>query len=214
MSGAPSGLPPRLRAEILGDLAPVRPLFRPGTRALATALPAAIALAIAVLAAARGWTRLGGVSPLAWTGSLAQWLAATLLLWLALREAVPGAGLGRVRTALGVAAGLCVQLGGTLLVARGVGDVAGGLPCLERELLLALPIFAYAAFLALLAYPLRPIWAGALAGAASGLLADALWHLVCPRVDLAHVVVWHFGATLLVAAAGALSGFLWGRARA
>ena len=56
--------------------------------------------------------------------------------------------------------------------------------------------------------------AGALAGAASGLLADALWHLVCPRVDLAHVVVWHFGATLLVAAAGALSGFLWGRARA
>jgi len=210
---AGNGLPPRLRAAILDELAPVRPLRRPGLRALAAALPAAVALATAALAGARGWTRLGGASSLAWSGSLAQWLAATLLLWLALREAVPGAGLGRVRTALGVAAGLAVQLGGTLLVARGVGSVAGGLPCLERELLLGLPLFAFAAYLALLALPLRALWAGALAGAASGLLADALWHLVCPRVDLAHVLVWHFGATLVMAVAGALSGLLWGRLR-
>lgn len=213
MSSA-SGLPPRLRAAVLEELRPVRPLRRPGIRALAVATPAAVVLGTALFATWRGWASLGGASTLAWAGSLAQWCAATLLLWLALREAVPGEGLGGVRAALGLAAGVAVQLGGALLVAHGGGGVAGGLPCLQRELTLGLPLLVFAAFLALQALPLRSAWAGALAGAAAGLLADALWHLVCPRVDLPHLLVWHFGATPLLAAAGALAGLAWARFRA
>jgi hypothetical protein len=61
------------------------------------------------------------------------------------------------------------------------------------------------------AFPVRPRWAGALAGMGAGLVADGAWHLICPRSDLAHVLVWHLGATLLMAGAGWFLGALWER---
>jgi len=69
-------------------------------------------------------------------------------------------------------------------------------------------VLAAGAFLALRALPLRPSWSGALAGAAAGLFADAIWHLSCSVTDLSHLLVWHLGATVALALAGSLSGSL------
>ncbi len=41
---------------------------------------------------------------------------------------------------------------------------------------------------------------------AAGLVADAVWHLICPRSDLPHVLIWHGGATALTTAWGWLLG--------
>ncbi len=217
MSATASGLPPRLRAEILGALEPVRPLGPPGRRAFLLAFPVLAALALALLAAVNGWAALGVSTPLAWACSFLQWSAALVLLWMALRESVPGFGFGPARGALALAAGVALQLGiGFALAESGRvagGALAAGLQCAKGEGAIGLPHLALAAFLALQALPVRAVWSGALAGAAAGLLADALWHLICPRLDLAHLLTWHFGSTLVLAAVGALAGTLWARLR-
>ena len=215
MSATAPGLPPRLRAEILGDLEPVRPLGAPSRRAFLLALPALAALALALLAAANGWSVLAVATPLAWACSFLQWSVALLLLWMALRESVPGFGFGPARIALALAAGVALQLGiGFALAESGraaEGALAAGLECAKGEGAIGLPYLALAAFLALQALPVRAAWSGALAGAAAGLLADALWHLTCPRLDLAHLLTWHLGSTLALAAVGWLAGTLWAR---
>jgi hypothetical protein len=43
----------------------------------------------------------------------------------------------------------------------------------------------------------------------AALVADGVWHVVCPRSDLAHVLVWHGGATVALAGLGWLAGWLW-----
>lgn len=173
------------------------------------------ALALALIAVRDGWAALGAATPLSWACSFLQWSAALALLWLALRESIPGLGFGPARAALALAAGMALQLGVDLALAEG-GPVAGralaaGLQCAKGEGAIGLPHLAFAAFLALQALPVRAIWSGALAGGAAGLLADALWHLLCPRLDLAHLLTWHLGSSLALAVLGALAGALWAR---
>lgn len=148
----------------------------------------------------------GGVSVLEWLGGLG-------LLWLALREAVPGLGIGAGRSALAIVAGVVLQFGLGLLIwqragaaAAGSGAIAIGTQCATIEGMIGLPHLAIATWLALRAFPLRPRWSGALAGASAGLLADSVWHLACARNDLEHLLVWHLGATVAMAGVGAFAG--------
>lgn len=213
-------LPPALRDALRRDAAPVRPLLAPRFRALALALPATIAMA----AAAFLYPGVDLAMPLfSFAGggvSLLQGAAALLLLWLALREGVPGFGLGGARAALAVGGGLTLALalglalwwrGGATLVAPGAAEA--GRHCASAEGAMAIPYLAAAFWLLSGALPVRPRSAGALAGAASALLADAVWHLACARVDLEHLLVWHLGAALVLTLAGALSASVrWRRA--
>jgi hypothetical protein len=151
-------------------------------------------------------------------GSILERSAGLGLLWLAMREAVPGLGLGAGRALLALASGVLLQVGlGLLLWQRGGAVLSGpaaaavGAQCATIEGAIGLPHLAIAIWLTLRALPIRPRWSGALAGAAAGLLADSVWHLACARNDLEHLLVWHLGATLAMAAVGALSGSLWPR---
>lgn len=210
-------LPAALRAAIRRDLAPVSPLAPPARRALLLALPAFAVLAVALALLARG----GAARALSLSGggvSLAEWLAGFALLWLALREAVPGLGFGSRRAMAALAGGIGLQLLLGWLTWRGSGAgwsapgaVAAGSQCASIEGVIGLPHLALATWLALRALPIRPRWSGALAGAAAGLLADSLWHLACARNDLEHLLVWHFGATVAMTLLGALSGSFWPR---
>lgn len=211
-------LPAALREAVRRDLAPVMPLAPPAKRALALAFPAFAVLAVALIVLARG---TGGARVVSLAGggvSLLEWLAGFGLLWLALREAVPGLGVGAGRALAAIAGGVALQLLLGLLIWQrtgaalsGPGTLAVGSQCASIAGAIGLPHLAIATWLALRALPIRPRFSGALAGAAAGLLADSIWHLGCARNDLEHLLVWHFGATLAMTLLGAVSGSFWPR---
>jgi len=206
-------LPRELRERVLAELEPVSPLAGPARRAIVVALPALALAGIFGLLLARD-SGAAALASLAGAGfSILEWAAGIALVWMALREAVPGLGYGALRAGLAIGAAIALELVLGLALATTDGPppptLAAGAHCGLAEGLLGLPLLAVAAFLALRALPVRPRWSGALAGAAAGLFADAAWHLSCAVTDLAHVVVWHLGATVALAVVGFLSGSLW-----
>ena len=209
-------LPAALRAAMRGDFAPVAPLAPPSRRALALTLPALVVLSAVVLVIAPDRGNLGLLSPTAGGVSLLEWLAAFGLLWLSLREAVPGLGAGGGRAFAALAAGIGLQLALALLIWRrsgagisGPDALAVGSRCASIEGAIGLPHLAIATWLAVRALPIRPRWSGALVGAAAGLLADSVWLLSCARYDLEYLLIGHFGATVALTLVGMISGSFW-----
>jgi hypothetical protein len=209
-------VPERLRQQVLVDLQPVRPLPRPALRAMEIALWAAglFLLVLALHPLREDAADLGRW--LLWGAAAAEAVVGVLLAGLALREAVPGSGIGRVRVGLALALGVATQLaasGWTWMNAPATTAAEmvrhRGAVCFSVQELLGLPGLALAFWLVQRALPVRPRWSGALAGMGAGLLADAVWHLICPRSDLSHVLIWHGGATVLTTGAGWLIGALY-----
>jgi hypothetical protein len=209
-------LPPRLRDEIARSLVTVRPLPSPGRRAAAV-VPIAVVMLLCVPwiwrlredALVLGTLRL-------WGGSLVQVGAAILLLATALAEAIPGrlrgpgTLLGRALIALAFMLALtAVTFAASPTHAPAVRQMAYARMCLTRSFSLGLVPLAAACLLLYRGLPARPVVAGALAGLAAGLLADASWRLFCEVSDPAHVLTAHAGAIAGVALAGALVGALY-----
>ena len=217
MSGSPQ-LPEALRRAVAADLRPVRPLRAPARRALDVALWAVVALLVApLLFGVRHDARALGVM-VTFGAAVLEVFAGLLLVAAALREAVPGSGIGRARAVAALVAGAAVQMAVALLTwmgaeAAGLAGGAGhsGAACAGMQGMLGLPALAIALFLLLRALPVRPPWAGALAGLGAGLIADGAWHTVCPMCGLEHLLLWHGGATVAMAGAGWLLGLLWQR---
>jgi hypothetical protein len=211
-------LPDELRRRVESDLEPVRPLPPSWRRALVVA-----AVAVAVFAAMVTFFRLRPDLHqlpmwLSWGCALVQLGVGVLLAGLALRESVPGAGVsgGVVIGALGL--GLAVQMlvGFATWMWAGqppAGELGVGVKCMRSDLALAVPIFIVALWLVFRALPLRAPVAGALGGTGAALASDAASHMRCPMSDLQHLLVWHTGAVLVMAAAGWLIGWVWGRLR-
>jgi hypothetical protein len=212
--------PERLRAAIVADLAPVKPLPPPARRALEVALWGVLALLLApTVFGVRHDAALLGIM-LTWGAAALEAAAGVLVVVLALREAIPAAGLGRSRAVAAMVAGVAVQ--GAVALLTWMGGPSSdptmlarhsGATCLAMQSLLALPALAITVVLVLRALPLRPPWAGALAGLGAGLIADGAWHLVCPLCGLTHLLVWHGGATGLMVGAGWAGGVAWQRRR-
>jgi hypothetical protein len=143
-----------------------------------------------------------------------QWLGGLGLLALALREAVPGRTPGRRHTFLAVGAILGVLVLNLVAKEAVAADIVPAgrewrfwILCLRGSLMLAIPVLALAALLAVRAFPTRPAWAGALAGLAAGVLTDAGWRLGCFVTETAHVAGSHW---LAIAASSALgAGAVW-----
>jgi len=213
-------VPDNLRAAIAADLRGVRPLPPPGRRLVWVAACAA-ALVAAVLFFAGLRPNGGSLGPLLlWGVTAVQLIVGVALCGLALREAVPGAGASTSGKAAALGAGACFQVFASVACA----DATGGSPaapfwqgdkCMGLEIVIALPALLVTAALVARAYAVRPEWAGALGGVGAGLVADAIWRLVCPYCDLVHLLVWHSGAIALLALVGLAAGALtsWQRAR-
>ncbi len=214
------GLPERLRHEVESDARPVRPLAPAWVR-LGWVLLLGLCIGLVVPA-------LVGVRPdgdalgpfLAWGAALAQGAGALWLVFLALREAVPGQGLPLgIRLASVLGGGVFQVAVGVATWARlgmpepGPAAVAKGMTCVTMETAIGLPAVLLTALLVARAWAVRPRWAGLLGGAGAGLLADAVQHLICPVSDLQHVLIWHGGAVLLLSMSGWLAGTLVERQR-
>jgi hypothetical protein len=213
-------LPETLRRAVVADLRPVKPLPPPAVRALEVALWGVVALVAApAVFGVRHDVQVLGVM-LTWGAAMLECVAGVLVVALALREAIPGAGVGRSRLLAAMAGGVAVQTSVAVLTWM-VGPAAtpemlarhSGAKCFAMQGALALPALAITAVLVLRALPLQPPWAGALAGLGAGLVADGAWHMVCPMCDLRHLLVWHGAATVGMVAGGWLLGVVWERVR-
>lgn len=217
---APGGLPERLRQEIERDARPVRPLPA-AWRRLGWVLLWGACIGIGVPAALGMRDNAGALGALlTWGAGLAQGALALWLVYLALREGVPGRGTSRearivsllagaaLQTAVGVASWARLGMPGPAPAATGEGMV-----CVTMEVAFGLPALALTALLVTRAWAVRPHWAGLLGGAGAGLLADAVQHLVCPVADLGHVLLWHGAAVVLLSLAGWSAGSVIARYR-
>lgn len=210
MSGR-SPLPDGLRRALDADHRPVRPLRPASVRALWVALWAALALAgLPVVIGFRADIASLGFA-LSWGAAVFECIAGLGLVVLALREAVPGSGVTRPVGSAALAAGIAVQVLVAALSWLQRGMPSGSFPprgahCFPMESTLALPALALTMVLVGRAYAVRPRWAGVLGGAGAGVVTDGIWHLICPFADLSHVLVWHGGAVLALAALGWIVG--------
>jgi hypothetical protein len=200
----------KLKAEVARDLTPVRPLRPAWMRALVL-LPCVL-LSFAMLALVYGphWETSG----LVWAVGAFQVLVAYGILWVGLREAVPGEGPGA--PALGAAALIATAaIGAANALLVSLRPVAGSpgldgfsLYCFKVEILLGLPVVALGFWLAARGFPLRPAVAGMLGGLSAGVAAAGVWSLYCPYNNLSHLAS-HLGPIVPVALAGLLAGAFW-----
>lgn len=212
--------PPALRELVARDLTPVTRLRKPWVRA-SVALPCAFLLLIAapvIFGLREDAERLGWM--LTWGVSFMQIVLGMRLVALALRESVPGQALARgaIGTALGLAFGSVVVV--TLvtwavspirITTESVGYVS--VFCFAHTLLGAVPVIGLVGILIARAYPLRPHVAGAISGAAAGVMSDAGWRLFCHYSDPLHVLPTHLGAVMAATLLGVLCGSVFRRRR-
>lgn len=211
-------IPDSLREAIEGDLHPVRPLHPAWMRIMLAVAVTAVVLAF-VLAKASLRADMDQLPMwLSWGCSALQLGLGGLLVGLALREAVPGAGVpgGVVRLAAVTALAVQILVGiATSIYSPSIsmqsGGIASGMGCFKHEAFMALPTFVITLLLVFRALPLRAPTAGLLGGAGATVASDAVIHLLCPMSNLSHVLIWHTGAVLFFMALGWVVGFAWQR---
>ena len=199
------------RDQIVGSVAPVRPLPRPSRR-LWTLVPPGLLLAVTApfLNGSRG--DLDAYSPLlTWVVTGLQSLLGLWLLGLGFREAVPGRNVSaRALAFAGVATTLMVASTTVLTNAASPTFVPAGrewrdwAECVVWPATLGAPLMVVATLMAVRAFPTRPAIAGGLCGLAAGVLSDAGWRLSCWISSPAHVIESHTLAMLGLAAAGSI----------
>ncbi len=213
-------VPEVLRRAVEAEMRPVKPLPPVWRRTLGVVAVAALAVAAALATYSLRYDLDAIPEWLSWGCSALQFIVGILLVGLALREAVPGRAVttGAAAAALGLGFAFQLIVGVvTWLASPGApfswSGFSGGVVCMRNEVTFALPALIVTLWLVVRALPLRPSMAGAFGGAGTGLVADAINHLICPMSDLRHVVVWHTGAVAMLALVGWLAGALWERVR-
>lgn len=204
----------KLKAEVARDLKPVRPLRPAGVRALVLFPCAGFGFALMALLYGPYWEKSG----LVWAMGVLQILVAYGILWVGLREAVPGQGPGV--PALGLAALIATAtVGGANALLVSLRPMTGppgfdgfSFYCFKVVIALGLPAVALGFWLATRGYPLRPAVAGVLGGLSAGVASAGVWSLYCPYNTLSHLAS-HIGPIIPVMLAGLFAGALWARGR-
>ena len=213
-------LPPALRAAVVADFEPVRPLRPPHQRA-GWLLPFAAVLlvgSVLVFGLRVDAPALGRV--LTWGASTLQMLLGLALVAAALREAIPGTTLTRRALGVAFASALIAVVTVTWMTWSASNVLAAPRTfgfvwriCFGATILTALPAMLMAGWLVARAFPLRPRIAGALYGLGAGLMADAGWRLFCHFSVPSHVFGAHTLAILATCGLGAITASLFSRRR-
>jgi len=213
MSTSDHAIPDALKARVLADLRPVRPLASPWKRALLL-LP--IGLALLALVPWRYGLRHDVGAGYVWGLSLLQLAVGFMVVVAALREVVPDRTLSRPAQAVLVAGSLALAIGVTYLTWNASGTLAPPemrypywKGCLRHTVLNGLPALLVILLLAARGLMWRPALVGGLAGLAAGLFGDAGWRTFCNVSEPAHVLSAHVGGIVVLAVFGALVGRLW-----
>lgn len=218
----PFVLPEVLREALHRDAGPVRPFQPPGVRlllVLATALLAGGTL-IAIVGLRSDWNVLDPA--LLWAPAAARVLAGIVLVYLGLREGIPGSGPtapARVLALLGTPVLLIlltewVARDATARSASTSPAMQGVLGCYPKEMLLALPALVVLVWLLARAYPLRPVFALAAGALGAALISDAALHITCSMTAVGHTLFVHGGAVATIGVVASAAGLVLARSRA
>ena len=198
-----------IRATILADLRPVRPLPPERFFLLGVLLVfAAIVGAGCGLIGMRGWAALDAVQKIAVFTPL---IASSMLLAIA---AVRGMAPGRANVrSLAIAAGaaFAVLIGSIAVVFAPHLErhfVAHGLTCLTTGLEFSIPTAVVFAAIFSRGAMLSPALAGAASGGLAGLVGLTVLEFHCPNLNQEHILVWHIAVVLISACAGLAAGRL------
>lgn len=211
MSNSDLPLAPGYREQILGSLAPVRPLPRPSRRVwMLIPFGAMLAATAPLLTGGRG--DLAAYSPLlTWVATGLQALLGLWLLSLGFREAVPGRNVsGRVLMTASVLTGVLVIAITFFTNAASATVVPAGrewqdwVECVIWPAALGAPFMVAATLMTVRAFPTRPAIAGGLCGLSAGVLSDAGWRLSCWISSPTHIAESHGLALLGLAVVGSV----------
>lgn len=198
-----------IQSTIVRDLRPVRPLapaaFYLGAMMIAVA---AAVVAGAMLLHAYGWRALGDTRRIGIFAPLAV-CAAAVAVWLE-RQMSPGRKFGTVFAWSASIAGALLAV----VVALSFGPrpetrfVARGVSCLRAGVEFAVPVAVLVFAVIWRGASLRPLRAGAAAGALAGLTGLAILEVHCPNFDAWHIWLWHGAVVAICALAGLAAGKL------
>lgn len=205
-------VPAELLSAVTRDLRRVRPLATPGRRALSL-LPIGIVLLVGMPIFWSWYISSGALAPWpSWLLSTLETAAGLATLAAGFREAVPGRALAKPLAAglIGLAGlGFLAVNAATEMPVPDAISLATNLTwvreCICMATAFSLPALAVVGWLVARALPHRPALTGALCGLGVGMMTDAGLRLFCRDGALAHIVIAHGGAILIVMALGALS---------
>jgi hypothetical protein len=213
-------LPDTVRKAVGHDIEPIRPLPPAWRRALFVVAAAAGVAAVGLTTVSLRFDLSDIPLWLGWGASVLELLLGFLLVALALREAVPGAGIPAGSVRLVVATAVLVQIGVGIFtwvhssgLPLGHDWISKSMVCLRNNASLVFPVLLLTLWLVFRALPLRAPTAGLLGAGGAALAGDAVTHLLCPMSDPRHVLVWHTGALVGFMAIGWMIGCLWQRWR-
>jgi hypothetical protein len=207
-------VPAALLAAVKSDLRPVRPLARPGRRALAL-LPLGVVLLVGI---PTFWVSRGSIGWRAsWPSSGLSGLetaAGLMALAAGFREAIPGRELPRWIWSAVIGA----VWSAFLIINAAAPQPAAQVPlettlrwireCVGSAALFSVPALIVVGWLVSRGLPNRPALTGAMCGLGVGIMADAGLRLFCWDGDLLHVLLAHGGAIAMLMALGAMSALL------
>jgi hypothetical protein len=197
----------RIKAGILGDLRPIRPLAPSRILLFECAIVFLSVLAVGVLLLGmKGWGTLNIVQRIVVFVTLAA--SAVLLADSMVRQMVPGSKEACAPAVLLVAilVVLMMVIAAMFRPQRESAFIVGGLICMKNGLVFSIPAAFLLWFILRRGAILYPRLIGAVAGGLAGLAGLSVLEVNCPNLNAFHILIWHEGVVVIGSLGGALLG--------
>ncbi len=197
----------RIKAGILGDLRPIRPLAPSRILLFRCAIIFLSVVALGVLLLGmNGWGALSLVQRIVVFVTLAA--SAVLLANSMIRQMVPGSRQAFAPAVLLVAilVALMMMIVATFRPQRESAFIASGLICMKNGLTFSMPTAFLLWFILRRGAILYPKLIGAVAGGLAGLAGLSVLEVNCPNLNIFHILIWHEGVVVIGCLGGALLG--------
>jgi len=197
----------RIKAGILEDLEPIRPLAPSRVLLFWCAIIfLSVVAAGGLLLGMNGWSALSLLQRIAVFMTLAA--SAVLLTISMVRQMAPGSKhvVAPALLLVAIPIALTIAIGATFRSQQEPAFLASGVRCMENGLMLSIP----AAFLLWIILRrgaiLYPKLMGAVAGGLAGLIGLSVLEVNCPNLNVFHILAWHGGVGVIGSLGGALLG--------
>jgi hypothetical protein len=208
----------KLKKDLAGDFAPVKPLKESWKRAL-WILPITMLFMEFTLAVFHLRTDYAAIGlPVLWIFCSIQVIVCFLIFKTSLKSCVPGSYQSPLSLACIGLTGLAIYLfisWRTFQISpfwppAGRG-LSLGIACMTTIGVMGILALLFGLFLTRRGLPLRARATGLLLGLGSGLAAEAAWRLHCPITSWRHILLFHTGAVFIVVVLGMVLGYFWRR---
>jgi hypothetical protein len=197
----------RIKAAILGDLKPIRPLAPARILLIGSAIIFLSVVAVgALLLGMNGWSALSMVQRIVVFVTLAA--SAVLLANSMVRQMVPGSRnvFAPAMLLVSILILLLMVIAATFRSQPESAFLASGVMCMKNGLMYSIPAASLLWVILRRGANLYPKLIGAVAGGLAGLAGLSVLEVNCPNLNVFHILVWHLGVVIIGSLGGALLG--------